>query len=107
VVIGNPSAAQSPEHVMPANNYAADRDAAPPPVNCPCHGPSCRSAPRPFAAPVAPVPRLERVSESWAKLGGDELCLARALGRKSSANFDLISLLPGWYPAPWRPPEVL
>lgn len=107
VVIGSPSAAAQSHDAaaMPAAEVPQHAEQGPlAPV--PCHGPSCRRVPHPFAVPNVPPPGLERSQDCWSKLS-DEACEHEATAMRLRGEFDAPPLSAVWYPATWRPPEAI
>lgn len=107
VVIGNPSAnGASHDAAGTLVSKTAQHAEHIPLAPTPCHGPSCRRVPHPFAVPNAPPPSLERSPDCWAKFS-DEACDQDTAAFRPRGEFDAPSLSAGWYPATWRPPEAI
>ena len=107
VVIGNPSAnGASHDAAGTLVSKTAQHAEHIPLAPTPYHGPSCRRVPHPFAVPNVPPPSLERCPDCWAKFS-DEACEHTTIRPQQRGEFDAPPLPSVWYPAIWRPPEVI
>jgi hypothetical protein len=107
VTIGNPSAnAQAHDATAMTSAETPQHAEQAPLAPVPCHGPSCRRVPHPFAVPNTPPPSWERSHENWARLS-DEVGGHETAGLRRCGEFDAPPLAAVWYPATWRPPEAI
>ncbi len=105
VVIGKPGAkavADSEPHTGDTDRSVTENQR--PAMPSPCHAPGCRRAPRPFAAPPAPVQQMERWHDCLAwSLNDVNFCADAFRAQYMEAENQRFQV--GWYPALWRPPR--